>query len=226
MKQFSKIMFLTMGLGLFAFVLSSLPNHPAAAAGSAPVTVTNAAANPVPVTGSVNAAVTGNVNATIVGTPSVNISFPSSIGVTGGPVNVANTPTTPIFNRDVDNPASQPFVGFLCAGTAGECGRASASFAVPTTVGGRTVQRFVIEYYSAECEGVTGSTAPINDLLVFSGGQQNNYFIGPLLPASGFFYSNQQTRIYADPGVSVGLESANLVGGACQVTVTGYLVLQ
>jgi|ERR1700674_5093479 hypothetical protein len=43
MKYFGKLMFLTLGLGLFAVVLSFLPSHPAAAAAGGPgVTVLNA----------------------------------------------------------------------------------------------------------------------------------------------------------------------------------------
>src|ERR1700675_2702870 len=144
MKYFGKLMLLTLALGLFAVVLSSIPSHPAAAAaGGPPPTTAIVTPNPLPITGSVNAAVTGTVgitgtpNVNVLSAPPVNVSFPSSIAVTGGPVNVANTPATPIFNRDVDNPASQPFVGSLCGGTVGECGSTSTSFAVPNTVGGR-----------------------------------------------------------------------------------------
>src|SRR5580658_7241934 len=107
MKHFVNLRILTLGSGLFAVVLSSLPTHPAAAAPgdapSLPVKVTN---TPLPVQGSVNAAVTGTAGATqsgawnvgINGTPTVNVlnapplNFPSSLNVTGGPVNVANTP--------------------------------------------------------------------------------------------------------------------------------------
>ncbi len=49
MKQFSKVMLLALGFGLFAVVLSSLPSHIAVASGTAPVLVQNTAANPVPV---------------------------------------------------------------------------------------------------------------------------------------------------------------------------------
>lgn len=85
MKHFGRFMLLTLGLGLFAFVLSSLPSHPAAAAPGGPgVTVLN---TPLPVTGNVNAAVSGAVS--ITGTPSVQITNAPAI-------NVNNTPTSAI----------------------------------------------------------------------------------------------------------------------------------
>lgn len=98
MKQFGRLMLLTLGFGLFAVVLSSLPNHPAAAAPNQAVTVVNTSANPVPVAGSVNATLTGTVNAAQSGT--------WNVGING------NTAATPLFVRDTDNPARQPFVSF------------------------------------------------------------------------------------------------------------------
>jgi hypothetical protein len=78
MKYFGRFMLLTLGLGVVAVVLSSFPSHPAAAMGSAPVTVIN---TPLPVTGNVNAAQSG----------------PWTVGVTGTPtVAVNNTPLTAI----------------------------------------------------------------------------------------------------------------------------------
>jgi hypothetical protein len=63
-KQFSKIISLTLGFGLLVVVLSSLPSHPATTAADKIdlVRVTN---TPLPVTGS--------VAATINGTPNVNV---------------------------------------------------------------------------------------------------------------------------------------------------------
>ena len=244
MKHFAQLAILTLGLGLFAAVLSSLPNHPAAAAPgdppSLPVKVTN---TPLPVQGSVNAAVSGTVGATqsgpwnvgINGTPNVNVlsapplNLPSTLNVTGGPINVANTPATPLFNRDVDNPANQPFVGNLCIGSTG-CGIVTTSFQVPATVDGSqaSIQRLVIEYYSAVCGGVS-SPVPTLDLILTSGGQVSLFFIGPLLAdSSGRIYSNQATQIYADPGTAVQLTLGTIPVsfGQCVVTVSGHLVLQ
>ena len=55
MKYFGRFMFVTLCLGVVAFVLSSLPSHPAAAAGSAPVTVVNT--SPIAVSGTVTATI-------------------------------------------------------------------------------------------------------------------------------------------------------------------------
>lgn len=74
MKHFAKLMLSTLGIGVVAIVLFSLPRHTAAASSGPPaalVTVTN---TPLPVTGSVNAAVTGTVG--ITGTVPVSVPNP------------------------------------------------------------------------------------------------------------------------------------------------------
>ena len=149
-------------------------------------------------------------------------------------VQVVNTTAQPVPTRDVDNPAYEPFVRTLCAGVAANCGGTQGtSFTVPTTgVNSSPVRRLVIEYYSTLCFEVTAPGVPVNTLYVFTGGQQNFFYIGPLQISSNastdsYYYSNQQTRIYADPGSSVQLGFGNTGGSpTCDVTVTGYLVLQ
>jgi len=235
MKHFARLMLLTLGLGVVAVVVSSFPRHTAAAASdppSLPVRVTN---TPLPVTGSVNAAVTGTVNANITNTPSVNVSsLPAvqlaagtTVGVTGGTFSLTNTSATPIFTRDVDNPAGQSFALSLCFATGfGGCNGVPGQFTVPTVVGATSapVRRLVIEYYSAQCvQGASGLT-----LAVYTAGSANSYYIGPwLLDSTNLYYSNQQTRIYADPGTIVYLNANGAPGGSvCNVTVSGYLVHQ
>ena len=247
MKHFAKLMLLTLGIGVVAVVVSSFPRHTAAAAvdpPSLPVKVTN---TPLPVTGSVNAAVTGTVNATITNTPSVNVSsLPAvqlaagtTVGVTGGTFSLANTPATPIFTRGVDNPANQPFAQTLCFSSAsGGCNAAPGQFTVPTVTGtpSAAVQRLVIEYYSAQCQFVNAADGGLN-LEVITAGSDNFYYIGPLsLDASvpgasqpNPYKYNQQTRIYADPGTPVYLNTGSGVGPGsitCTVTVSGYLSLK
>jgi hypothetical protein len=146
-------------------------------------------------------------------------------------VHVENTTAQPVPTRDVDNPAYEPFVGRLCAGVVVNCGGLGTSFVVPTTdANSIPVRRLVIEYYSTECMGVTPSEIPRNALLVLTGGQQNAFYIGPLQQSSNatdsFYYSNQQTRIYAEPGSNVLFDFFNDGGSpTCNVTVTGYLVI-
>ena len=93
MKNLSRPMFLTLGLGLFALVLSFHPSNHAAAAPVGPsVTVLN---TPLPVTGSVNAAVSGTVNANI-----TNASLPVM-----GAVSITGTPSVGVIgNVPVVNP--------------------------------------------------------------------------------------------------------------------------
>jgi hypothetical protein len=97
-------------------------------------------------------------------------------------VQVVNTTAQPVPTRDVDNPAYEPFVRTLCAGVAANCGGTQGtSFTVPTTgANSSPVRRLVIEYYSTLCFEVTAPGVPVNSLYVFTGGQQNFFYIGPL----------------------------------------------
>ncbi len=247
MERFGRIILLTLGLGLFAIALSFFPRRPVVAAPPTPTIPVNVTNTPLPVTGNVNASITNasvpvsvqnaalNVNAAITNTPNVNVAnLPTvqlaagtTVGVTGGTFSLSNTPTTPIFTRDVDNPAQQPFVGTLCAGTQ-NC--SSMAFSVPLSIAATStpVVRLVIEYYSIECFGVTAPDVPTLYFNIFTGGTEYIYYPGPLvLSSDGNYYSNQQTRIYADPGSSVQLGFFNPGGSnACNVTVSGYLVHQ
>jgi hypothetical protein len=106
---------------------------------------------------------------------------------------------------------------------------------VPTVIGAPSarVQRLVIEYYSAQCQFSNAADGGLN-LEVTTAGSDNFYYIGPLsLDSTNLltnpYKSNQQTRIYADPGTTVYLNSGSGVGPGsitCTVTVSGYLVLQ
>lgn len=130
--------------------------------------------------------------------------------------------------QDVNNPANEPFAKTLCFATmSGGCNGAPGQFTVPTVVGSPSapVERLVIEYYSAQCS----QQASALNLEVTSAGSDNFYYIGPwLLDSTAVYYSNQQTRIYADPGTVVYLNAGAIGPGnsTCNVTVSGYLVLQ
>jgi hypothetical protein len=244
MKQSAKFAILTLALGLFAAVLSSLPSHPAAAAAgdppSLPVKVTN---TPLPVQGNVNAAVTGNVNATILGTPSVNVlsappvnvTFPSSIGVSGNVsvVNPANNGSdVPLLTRDSDNPARNSFQGSISS--VSSCGLPTlpcTGLVVPNaTAGGQPLEALVIEYVSATCNiaqivfvnnypsGVVPVSTQDNMSAVFS-----HQFVA--IPAGGKNVLSQQTRIYAAPGSTIAAETET-VSNDCLVNISGYLVAQ
>lgn len=147
-------------------------------------------------------------------------------------VQVTNTTAQPVLSRDVDNSAYEPFAETLCAGVSGNCLGSESLFTVPTTdPNSSPVRRLVIEYYSTVCSGVTPSNVLFYSFIVFTGGRQNSFNIGPLQLSSNastgsFYYSNQQTRIYADPGTIVALAYNNAESATCDVTFTGYLVLK
>jgi hypothetical protein len=147
----------------------------------------------------------------------------------------AAAPKTTLI-RDVDNPANEPFAQTLCiSSTAGGCSAAPGQFTVPTVKGATSapVQRLVIEYYSAQCQFFSAADGGLN-LEVITAGSDNFYYIGPLSLDSTSLLTNpykinQQTRIYADPGTNVYLNSGSGVGPGsltCTVTVSGYLVLR
>jgi hypothetical protein len=99
-KQFGKMMLVTLGFGLLAVVLSSLPNHPTAAApGPAPVNVVNTGANPVPV--------------------SID-NFPATL-----PVSFTNTSSTPLF-VDKDGSARHSYTA-SCSGVVPTLGLVSCA---------------------------------------------------------------------------------------------------
>jgi hypothetical protein len=141
--------------------------------------------------------------------------------------------------QDVNNPANEPFAKTLCFATAaGGCNGAPGQFTVPTVVGAPSapVERLVIEYYSAQCQFSNAADGGLN-LEVITAGSDNFYYIGPLsLDASvpgasqaNPYKCNQQTRIYADPGTPVYLNTGSGVGPGsitCTVTVSGYLSLK
>src|SRR5438034_8500094 len=111
MQVFIRTLALTFALGILAIALGLFSTHPAGAAGSAPVIVTN---TPLPVQGTVNAAQSGTWNVGINGTPNVNIanapnvnigSLPAvqlasgtTVGISGTPsVNINNSGASPLF---------------------------------------------------------------------------------------------------------------------------------
>ena len=121
MRYFGRFMLLTLGLGVVAFVLSSLPGHPVVAAAEGPgVTVVN---TPLPVN-------VGNFPSTQAVSGTVNFgNFPSSLGV-------SNVSGAPLYVRDVDNAAHHPFAAGLSTGltctVAPGSGVCNASFSVPS----------------------------------------------------------------------------------------------
>jgi len=215
MKQFSKLMLIALSFGISAVALSLLPSKPVGAAGSAPVTVTN---TPLPVQGAVGATQNGLWN----------------VGITGGAVNVANSASSPVFARDVDNAARQPFQKNLCISLSGAflpfCSGIPDRFAVPDG------KRLVIEQVAGDCIQQSGTQVVEISLRTQVGSDLVPYAF-PLQPPptfsapSGLYATslNHLSRIYADPGTTVDIPRAQLIGGMeayCVLGVSGYLVNQ
>jgi len=111
-----RLLLVTVGFGELGFVMSR-PQKNANGAAGAPVHI--ASSVPLTVTGTVAAQQSGNWNVGITGTPSVNVANTSAIPISGNvgicgqvplvnPLDRAGNPI-PLINRDVDNPARQPF---------------------------------------------------------------------------------------------------------------------
>ena len=143
-------------------------------------------------------------------------------------VSVVNTATRPVYVRDVDNPARQPFHVELYdfRMIAGDT-LSTDSFIVPAG------KRLVIEQVSGRFTAPAGQTL---DLVVQTGPSEapaTHYYLpvrqGPLAPLSGDgFVLNQLSRQYAEPGSNVGviLQRRGGTDGEASglMTFTGYLV--
>ncbi len=216
MKQYSKLMLITLSFGIVTLALSLVPSKPVGAAGSAPVMVTN---TPLPIQGPVNAAQSG----------------PWNVGITGGAVSVANSESSPVLTRDMDNGARQPLQKVLCVGTGsstGLCGPVGNVFTVPDG------KRLVIEQVSGSCEQEQGTVVADVSIDTKVGSDDVNHTFPLQLPAtfaaptgeyaSSFHYV---TRIYADSGTTVGFSGEQFLGptgrdALCRMTVSGHLVNQ
>ncbi len=230
MQKFARAVVLAFCLGTAAIALGLFSTHPAGAAGSAPVTVTN---TPLPIQGTVNAVQSSAWNVGISGTPSVNVAGLPAVQFNGTqPVTFSNAEANPIFTRDVDSAVRHPIVRFVCSdiGTpGGNCGSAPNFFTVP---GGA---RLVIEQVDGTCIQYSGTNVTGVGIKI----QADTSIVEHSIPLP--FHGNssdaltlnfsQLTRIYAEPETTV---SARLTGGFvspgsgahCQVTVSGYLVNQ
>jgi len=163
MKHLAKLMLLTLGIGVVAVVLLSLPRHTAAAAGdppSLPVNVTNTPNVHVTNTPSVNAnitnaavPVTGSVTAVVTGT--VNANVPSPLPVSG---NVTITPPALTSVVNIDDPGRIAYQSTV--NNVGLCSGSLCTFTFgPVPSGHRVVVQHINAYFSF-------SPAPTTTLLV------------------------------------------------------------
>ena len=150
-------------------------------------------------------------------------------------VQVVNTSASPVPSVDVNTPAEEPFQTILCksAGSfSGDCSTPE-NFAVPsTTTDGLTVKRLVIENVSGEC-GV-GGTTQIQAMAVSTFVSENTVngetqavalITVPPAVVPGAVMFNGPTRMYADPGATVGLlPYVSGIDLICGVFVNGHLI--
>lgn len=141
-------------------------------------------------------------------------------------VQVTNTASNPVPNRDVDNPATEPFDATLCVsknvGT-DPCGSVSNSFTVPTTTpDGRAVTRAVIEQVSGSC--FTTQTIPLDLELFRTSGSHPVTFIPSSIDSTGGSIFAQQVRVYLNPGEEVSFSPGSGNNYFCNAGVFGYLV--
>jgi hypothetical protein len=223
MKEFGKILGLTLGFGILAVVLASIPSRPVAqAAGSAPVIVTNTPAQAVPVSQ------TGTWNVGITGTPTVGLANGSTVGIN-------NTATTPVLVRDVDNAARHAIQSTLSLIVPDVSDSASGTvFAVPAG------ERLVIESVSIEADAPSGQKVRARITASLSG----NVFWFPPLTLEGSFpvpipfttttvvddvwAAHLPARIYASAGtpITFTFERQQTASGPAfaTITISGYLV--
>jgi hypothetical protein len=188
---------------------------------SAPVTVVNTTANPLPVTGTVNV---GNLGATTLPVSVTN--FPATQAVSGSvtvsnfptvqSVSVTNSSTAPVLARVLNAPGSNPFVGVLTS--------SNTTHTVPATVNGLAVQSLAITQISGGCTGIGSFALPLQDAIGGSVIASFVFQVGTL--QNGFFHINtQQTQIYIPTGHSVVIGD-NTPPHGCRFDLSGYYVTQ
>jgi len=261
MKKVSNTLLVALVLLIFTVALGFLTSSPTPAQQPAsPVRVVN---TPLPVTGAVNANVTntvpvnvtnatlqvqGTVNASQNGAWNVGVSnFPATQTVSfngvAQPVSFSNATGTPLFTRDVDNPARQPVFGScdvinqLPTNGFVSC---NISFTSPTSSFSSVPagQRLVIEFVSVEADVPTGTKALRFGIQTTVGNANTDVGFVPstligTLNINGVnldeYKVGQQTRIYEDTNATVRAEvlaSDTTYSNPYSifVTVTGYLV--
>lgn len=213
------------GIALFPIMSHAAPQSPP----SAPVTVVNTTANPLPVSAPNPLPVTGTVNVGNLGATTLPVSvanFPSTQQI-NGTVNVGNLPvvqqvsvtnasSAPVFARVLNAPGSDPFVGVLNA--------ANPAFEVPSVANGHSVQSLAVTQISGGCTGIGSFSLALQDAV---GSSVIAEFLFPVLGLQNGFFPilTQRTEIYFPAGHSVLLSDAIAPHG-CRFNLSGYFVTQ
>lgn len=141
-------------------------------------------------------------------------------------VQVSNTPSSPVPNKDVDSPAHATVVPLSCVMEAEE---SSPDLSCALGVGGGPAytvpagQRLVVEQMSAFCQTSPNGSIPLVEFGITEAGTT----IGvPLVLTSkqNDELVTQAVRYYADPGSTITGSAAGPSGSFCNYSVSGYLV--
>jgi hypothetical protein len=219
MRFTTRFAVVVMLMAIVGFTLSIVVPSPARGAGSAPVTVVNTPAEPVPVALQGTGSVAGTVHAVQSGPWSVGVSrLPAGQLATGTTCILNNSPTAPIYTADVS--AREAFAVSVCdGGGSGACPPGEEVALVP--VG----KRFVIEQVSGRCwrNGDVPATFYIYASL---NGQAYPYYTSGVQGLVGVGQTNYiivgaLTRIYAE--TSVGIARFDPSTDECRATLSGHL---
>lgn len=227
---------------------SRLTSTAVTASASIPVNIVN---TPLPVQGTVTAnvpggvAVTGNVNANITNS---ELPVTGSVAVTSLPTaTVANASSNPLFVRDVDNLANEPFNATLCYGSGltlpcyfGQT--QPGNFFVPTTTSdGKSVKQLIIQFVDGGCDVAQGGELTDLDLstVVYQNPVNSNIGIYHIIPFSSnpsltsptedhLFYWATPVQLIANANTPVYFVANTRIGTsfACSMNLSGYLVTQ
>ncbi|MGH9788793.1 MAG: hypothetical protein ACRD4U_08855 [Candidatus Acidiferrales bacterium] len=228
-KKFRNYLLAAAGLALLMLSLSGITVHDVAAQASKiqQVFVTNTAANPVPTAAQGTTPVSGAVQAQQSGVWMVDINGTPTVALAGGSsILVDNNAMNPVFVRDRDNPALQPFQADISTTIEdGQFATANVTIAnVPPS------KRLVIEHVSFK--GVLPVGQKFTGVMVDLSGPGKIHFLvaAPQGSVGSFdvFAASQPLRMYADPGTTVAVSAfrtdAAGSSGSLDFNLSGYLV--
>jgi hypothetical protein len=143
------------------------------------------------------------------------------------PVRVLNTPTQPVPNRDVDQPARQAFDAQATVAIPANAFGGSATFNFTIPAG----KRAVVEYVSLLGELPTGQQVALFRLQGVLNNQGTEHYVPVIKQVTGAsldrFVAGQPVTIYADPSlisVEVGRSSTSVVSTQFLVRISGHFV--
>jgi hypothetical protein len=251
MKQFAKLMLLTLGFGLLAALTGLIGPQPKRtnASAAAAVAVVNTPGVNANQSGPWNVGITGTPNVNVANSPTVNLALGTTVGISGTPdvnlspgttVNVGNTPavtfsntsTTPLF-VDAEVAARNPISGECIAVFDGQgFGQCDIVFFPSQGTLVPTGFRLVIETVS-----MSAGVCPGTIVLGASLGRNSNpfrtfLFLFPRFASNNnilnFYNDVERVRLYGDSGTAVTFQVSSTSSncGRADFAISGYLVAQ